>query len=173
MHIGATFRSRGQRYTCGGSFKHFVPERLVTVWELESKCPECGVTFECTATVSAIHKAQLRRRCPDCRQPGVRVGAVKNAKPSSARKSKGKRKSRRRPIDARSGIYGAASKAQASPGHKQSAQRAAPAVGPPSTGRALATAVASPEGVAAPSPAASSIAAVIDNYAAVLGFLDD
>jgi hypothetical protein len=172
MHVGAKFRSRGRPFECVSTFEHFIPARCVTIFELESKCPDCDRTFTCNGTATKIRKGQFRRRCPDCYKPGVPVAVLKNTKRSSARKPKGKRKGRRRPIDAQSPGYGATSQLQTATGHKQGAQSVATAAGRVSTGQALPVAVASPEGVAAPSPTAIELAAVVDSYAAALGFLD-
>ena len=96
MRIGATFKLRGQPYECTGSFEHDIPARCVTVFELYTRCPDCGRGFTATASASQIHKRQVNRRCHDCRSPGVPIKVAAKQQASAMKPArKTKRKVRR------------------------------------------------------------------------------
>jgi hypothetical protein len=65
---GAKFTPRGQVYIQTGSFEHEISYgRFVRVLELKTECPECGATFEVTASLRQIEQRMLVRRCKPCR----------------------------------------------------------------------------------------------------------
>jgi hypothetical protein len=59
-----------------------IPERVCILFDLRTRCPDCGIGFWATAGVRAIKHKTIRRRCDGCRKPGVRV----NKKPKKARR---------------------------------------------------------------------------------------
>jgi hypothetical protein len=66
---GAKFTVRGQTYIQAGSFEHEMScGRFVRVLELKTGCPECGTTFEVTASLRQIEGRMLVRRCKPCRK---------------------------------------------------------------------------------------------------------
>jgi len=66
---GARFTVRGQRYVQTGSFFHEMRRgRTVRVLELISDCPECGASFDLTASLKQIENRMLVRRCKPCRK---------------------------------------------------------------------------------------------------------
>ena len=66
---GAKFTVRGQVYIQTGAFCHAMGNgRDVRVLKLQSACPECGDSFQATASMRQISTRQLVRRCPSCRK---------------------------------------------------------------------------------------------------------
>jgi hypothetical protein len=75
MTPGQTVTRRGQLYRCVSCLEHQMRNGAwVDLIHFESVCPECGRTFECTATRTAIKRGYLTRRCEDHRRPGAPVG---------------------------------------------------------------------------------------------------
>jgi hypothetical protein len=66
---GARFAVRGQRYVQVGSFLYDMDSgHTVRILELKTDCPECGASFELTASLGQIEKRMLVRRCERCRK---------------------------------------------------------------------------------------------------------
>ena len=66
---GAKFTVRGQVYVQTGAFYHQMGNgREVRVLELQSACPDCGHSFQATASMRQISTRALVRRCPSCRK---------------------------------------------------------------------------------------------------------
>src|ERR1035437_8799983 len=66
---GSKFTVRGQPYFQVGSFEHEMSYgRFVRVLELKTNCPECGASFEVTASLRQIESRILVRRCKPCRK---------------------------------------------------------------------------------------------------------
>jgi hypothetical protein len=85
---GAKFTVRGHVYVQTGAFYHQMGNgREVRVLELQSACPDCGDSFQATASMRQISTRQLVRRCPSCRK--IHFGPV-TAAPTHARKLAGK-----------------------------------------------------------------------------------
>jgi hypothetical protein len=75
---GSKFTVRGQVYIQTGAFFHPMSyDREVRVLELDTTCPECGDSFQATASIRQISTRQLVRRCPVCRE--IHSGPVKLA----------------------------------------------------------------------------------------------
>jgi hypothetical protein len=74
MDSGDTFTRRGQRYRFVGWTPHLTRYgRWITLAVLKSICPECGRSFQCKATATAIRSGMLIRRCWRHYAPGVPV----------------------------------------------------------------------------------------------------
>ena len=71
--LGNSFNFKGQRYEYTGSREIEVPAKRVTVYQLRSRCPDCGAAFTVSASARQIQGRSLNRRCRDCRKPGRRV----------------------------------------------------------------------------------------------------
>jgi hypothetical protein len=149
MEIEDQFEIGAQRYVCVDYYEHEI-HRWVTMYELKSRCVDCGRPFVCRATISAVRKRQVTRRCEDCRSPGVPVKPRK-APPKAARikKSPAGLKARRR-------------RAQA---------RIAPARAPQQPAAQL-SAIAAPPIEPAPTPSPDDFEAKLDSYKLALGLLD-
>lgn len=149
------FKIGAQRYVCVDQYEHEI-HRYVDLFVLRSRCVDCGGTFECRATKTAIKRRQVTHRCKDCRAPGIPVTPRKGptnphrAKAPSARKAQCRR-------------------AQA----RLTARRAAVAVAraPQRPAEQLAVSAA-PELQAAPTASAAAFEADLDSYKAALGLLD-
>jgi hypothetical protein len=166
MHVGATFRRMGQSYECTGRFETIVPAKCVMIYRLKSRCPDCGESFACTGTASSIDKHQIARRCPDCRKPGVPISTVKATKHARGRKSKGRRKARRWPIDA---PRPATSHSNAAIGPTHGVQGAPTAAPSASASQAPSLSVAPIVADTSPSHAAIEHATMADAYRELLG----
>jgi hypothetical protein len=59
--------------------------REVRVLELQSACPDCGHSFQATASMRQISTRPLVRRCPSCRK--IHFGPVAAPAPVCAPKS--------------------------------------------------------------------------------------
>lgn len=70
MKIGRSFISNGQHYECVDCFGYQRPAAWVSIYTLRSMCPDCGKTFECTATKTQRKNNSMPRRCERCRAPG-------------------------------------------------------------------------------------------------------
>jgi hypothetical protein len=91
---GAKFTVRGQPYVQVGSFEHELSYgRFVRVLELKTGCPECGATFEVTASLRQIESRILVRRCKPCRK--IHRGPV-DVRKIERRKAKKEAKARER-----------------------------------------------------------------------------
>jgi hypothetical protein len=100
---GYRFTTRGQRYIQTGQFWHEMPSgHEVRILELESICPECGTTFELTASRGQIRKRQLVRRCVPCR--ALCKGPVKRASKPKLVRNKPMRVARRPEMIKRKGL---------------------------------------------------------------------
>lgn len=73
VRVGDNFNFDGQAYECVDWFEHEIPARLVLIYELRTKCPDCGTAFWTTASMRQIKIRNVRRRCDACVKPGVRV----------------------------------------------------------------------------------------------------
>jgi hypothetical protein len=73
IRVGDNFDIDGQHYQCVDWREHLIPERVCVLYELRTRCPDCGTSFWATATMRAIKHRTIRRRCDSCRKPGVRV----------------------------------------------------------------------------------------------------
>jgi hypothetical protein len=94
---GAKFTVRGQPYVQVGSFEHEMSYgRFVRVLELKTGCPECGATFEVTASLRQIESRLLVRRCKPCRKIHHGPVDVHRAKRMKAKKEAQAREQRRR-----------------------------------------------------------------------------
>jgi hypothetical protein len=67
VRVGDNFNFDGQAYECVDWFEHEIPARLVLIYELRTKCPDCGTAFWTTASMRQIKTRNVRRRC-DLRQ---------------------------------------------------------------------------------------------------------
>jgi hypothetical protein len=76
--IGETRNYRGQLYKCVDAFPHVTrDERNVDLLVIRSRCADCWQTFEFRVTLYSFRRRRLRRRCEECRRPGVPVGPVR------------------------------------------------------------------------------------------------
>src|ERR1700684_354006 len=83
------FEVDGQKYTCTGSSEYEI-RRWVTLYDLKTRCVDCGRAFETQATQTRIRRREMSRRCEDCRSPGVPINLTPKpcrAKARSARKA--------------------------------------------------------------------------------------
>jgi hypothetical protein len=96
---GAKFTVRGQPYFQVGSFEHEMSYgRLVRVLELKTDCPECGATFEITASLRQIESRMLVRRCKPCRKIHRGPVDVRKIEQRKAKKEANEREQWRRQI---------------------------------------------------------------------------
>ena len=96
---GARFTPRGQTYIQTGSFEHEMSYgRFVRVLELKTNCPECGASFEVTASLRQIEQRMLVRRCKPCRKIHRGPVDVHRVKRMKAKKEAQAREQRRRQI---------------------------------------------------------------------------
>jgi hypothetical protein len=142
---GARFTPRGQTYIQTGSFEHEMSYgRFVRVLELATECPECGATFEVTASLRQIEQRMLVRRCKPCRKIHRGPVDVRKIERRKAKKEAQARERRRRQIVLRRSKHrkaAALSGTRAAPGTKVAAasvgacgwQLAATAATPPAT----------------------------------------
>src|ERR1035437_5604978 len=94
---GSKFTVRGQPYFQVGSFEHEMSYgRFVRVLELKTDCPECGATFEVTASLRQIESRLLVRRCKQCRKIHRGPVDVHRVKRMKAKKEAQAREQRRR-----------------------------------------------------------------------------
>jgi hypothetical protein len=85
---GSKFTVRGQVYLQTGAFYHTMGnDREVRVLELRTACPECGDSFQATASMRQISTRQLVRRLPGLSRAAFRAGqdcgSIARAKVSS------------------------------------------------------------------------------------------
>lgn len=129
---GAKFTVRGQPYIQVGSFLHEMEcGHTIRILDLETDCPECGATFDLTATLRQIEHRILNRRCERCR------------------------KTHRGPVDVRK-IEQRKAKREARERVRRRQTSALPIPGKPQTAAATAGAVLSEPDRQAPAPAAPS-----------------
>jgi hypothetical protein len=96
---GAKFTVRGQPYFQVGSFEREMSYgRFVRVLELKTDCPECGTTFEVTASLRQIESRLLVRRCKPCRKIHRGPVDVRKIEQRKAKKEARAREQRRRQI---------------------------------------------------------------------------
>jgi predicted Zn finger-like uncharacterized protein len=81
MRVGDSFNLDGQQYEYVDFFEHEILARICIIYELRTRCPDCGTSFWVTASRRQIKHRNVRRRCDACVKPGVRVN-----KKSSKRK---------------------------------------------------------------------------------------
>lgn len=94
---GAKFRVRGQTYIQTGSFHHEMESgHMVRILELDTDCPECGTTFDLTATLRQIEHRILNRRCARCRKVHRGPVDVRKIEQRKAKKKARERVRRRR-----------------------------------------------------------------------------
>lgn len=78
MKVGHEFTSRGQRFRCVGSEDYLTLRgQLVDLIKLESVCADCQRFYPLKASMSAIRRSNLKRRCDRCKAPGVATRATK------------------------------------------------------------------------------------------------
>jgi predicted RNA-binding Zn-ribbon protein involved in translation (DUF1610 family) len=73
MRVGDSFNLDGQQYEYMDYFETEIPSRTVLIYELRTKCPDCGAAFWTTASARQVRHRHLRRRCDNCRKPGAPV----------------------------------------------------------------------------------------------------
>jgi hypothetical protein len=155
MKIEDQFEVGGQTYTCVGSSEYEI-QRWVTLYDLKTRCADCGRAFETQATQTRIRRREMSRRCGDCRSPGVPITPRKvQPKPNRA-KAPSARKARCRRVQARLAARRAAAAVARAP--QQSAGKSQ-AIAPPIE----------------PAPVAATEAFMVDldTYKIALGLLDD
>lgn len=78
MKVGHEFTSRGQRFRCVGTEDHLtLREEWVELIRLEAACADCRRSFSLKASMTAIRRSNLKRRCDRCKSPGVATRATK------------------------------------------------------------------------------------------------
>ena len=90
MHsaIGETRNYRGQMYKCVDALPHVTrDERNVDLLVIRSRCADCWQTFEFRVTPYSFRRRRLRRRCEECRRPGVPAGPVRRKRTTSTKMS--------------------------------------------------------------------------------------
>jgi hypothetical protein len=93
---GAKFTVRGQPYIQVGSFPLDMEcGHTIRILELETDCPECGATFDLTATLRQIERRILNRRCERCRKTHRGPVDVRKIEQRKARKEARERVRRR------------------------------------------------------------------------------
>jgi hypothetical protein len=85
---GDSLRSRYQVFSCVGVEDHECRSGYWTVlYVLRSRCDDCSRPFECKATITAMTKGQLKRRCDLHASPGRPTkGALKHQKALAKRR---------------------------------------------------------------------------------------
>jgi hypothetical protein len=92
MKLNAKIHLHGQKYVCVGHRHHETRDgRWLDMLELESDCPDCGITFRLLATKSNAHRRTLTRRCTDCRRPGVPVEPRRRHRTMAGKPAKSKK----------------------------------------------------------------------------------
>lgn len=78
MKVGHEFTSRGQRFRCIGSEDYLtLRDQLVDLIKLEAVCADCRRRYSLKASMAAIRRSNLKRRCDQCKAPGVATRATK------------------------------------------------------------------------------------------------
>lgn len=78
MKIGHEFTSRGQRFRCLGTEDYLtLRDEWIELIKLEAACADCRRSFSLKASMTAIRRANLKRRCDRCKSPGVATRATK------------------------------------------------------------------------------------------------
>lgn len=78
MKVGHEFTSRGQRFRCVGSEDYLTLRgEWIELIKLEAACADCRRSFSLKAAMTAIRRANLKRRCDRCKSPGVATHATK------------------------------------------------------------------------------------------------
>jgi hypothetical protein len=166
---GARFTPRGQTYIQTGSFEHEMSYgRFVRVLELKTDCPECGSTFEVTASLRQIEQRMLVRRCRPCRKIHRGPVDVRKIEQRKTKREAQARERRRRQIV----LHGAKQrKAAALPGTRAAPEMTVAAASAGAHGRQLpATAATSP---VTPAAALSGVPVVTSQRADELAFYSE
>jgi hypothetical protein len=157
MEIKDQFKVGGQRFKCVGANEYEI-HRWVTLYDLESRCVDCGRPFRTSATKTAVRLQSVTRRCEDCRSPGIPVEWRKEApKPHRAKAPSAQLKAQRRRRQARLTATSAT---------------VAPARAPQQPAEQLPS-IPAPPIEAAPKGSAEAFESKLDSYKAALGLLDD
>lgn len=78
MKVGHEFTSRGQRFRCVGSEEYLtLRDQWIDLIKLESVCADCRRRYSLKASMAAIRRSNLKRRCDQCKAPGVATRATK------------------------------------------------------------------------------------------------
>ncbi|WP_126116730.1 MULTISPECIES: hypothetical protein [unclassified Bosea (in: a-proteobacteria)] len=78
LKIGHEFTSRGQRFRCVGVEDHLtLREQWIRLIKLEAACADCRRPFSLKASIAAIRRYNLKRRCDRCKAPGIATRATK------------------------------------------------------------------------------------------------
>ncbi|CAH1656144.1 conserved hypothetical protein [Hyphomicrobiales bacterium] len=78
LKIGHEFMSRGQRFLCVGVEDYLtLRDQWIDLFKLESVCADCRRPYSLKASMAAIRRYSLKRRCDRCKSPGVATRATK------------------------------------------------------------------------------------------------
>lgn len=70
--------SRGQRFRCVGVEDYLtLRDEWIELIKLEGACADCRRPYSLKASMTAIRRANLKRRCDRCKSPGVATRATK------------------------------------------------------------------------------------------------
>jgi hypothetical protein len=142
--------------------------RFVRVLELKTDCPECGVTFEVTASLRQIESRLLVRRCKQCRKIHRGPVDVHRVKWMKAKKEAQAREQRRR----QSVLHGAKRrKAAALPGTRAAPEMTVAAASVGAHGRQPPATAATPP--VTPAAALSGVPVVTSQRADELAFYSE